>query len=275
LWIGGVGQRLQHCSIAYVVTSYLLLPFFNGLDCHPLLSQGWTLSFEMYFYLVFACSVLLKLRAARLPFMVATFAILALVGQLLTPESGARNVLDNPILIEFLFGGIAAELVTRLPVLGKHRLARTASIVLISLGVGGLLCTIKLHDAYSSRYLFYGIPAFCIVLGAALLGPVTAPSLLLHLGSCSYSIYITHGFFLWAFVSALKYFALFSFMHGDAAILLGGTATVAISSLTYLMVEKPLTRSLSSIASPKASRRGPDSVLGGATSLLPSRQCSA
>ena len=90
----------------------------------PLLGQGWTLSFEMFFYLVFGCAILLKLTSGKLPFLAAAFAVLVLLGRFLAPNSGMRYLLTNPIILEFLFGVFVAEVIMRLPAIRSDRLAR-------------------------------------------------------------------------------------------------------------------------------------------------------
>jgi exopolysaccharide production protein ExoZ len=94
------------------------------------------------------------------------------------------------------------------------------------------------------RITFYGVPVFCIVFGAAMLGSVSAPGLLVYLGDRSYSIYVAHGFFLMAYASALKHWAFWSGLSPDPAIVLASAMTLTLSSFTYSLVERPLTRML-------------------------------
>jgi len=245
LWLGGFVERLQHYSMPYLIRSYLLIPTFNGTYFHPLLGPGWTLSFEMLFYVVFSCSVLLKLRSGKILFFAAAFSLISLLARFLTPDSGMRYLLTNPIIIEFLFGVLIAEIITRLPAIRTNLLSRILPIALISVGAFALLCTVKIQDADSMRFALYGIPAFFVVLGAAMLGSAAAPKLLVYLGDCSYSIYLTHFFLALAYASALKHLPIFYRLPPDVTILLAGAATIAISSTTYMLVERPLTKALS------------------------------
>jgi exopolysaccharide production protein ExoZ len=104
LWVGGLARRPQRYSASYVASSYFLVPSFNGLNFYPLVHQGWTLSFEMLFYLVFACGIILKLRSSKLLFLAVTFSICALLSRFLSSDNGVRYLLTNPISIEFLYG---------------------------------------------------------------------------------------------------------------------------------------------------------------------------
>jgi exopolysaccharide production protein ExoZ len=244
LWLGGLAQRMQRYSASYVARSYFLIPSFNGVNFHPLVHQGWTLSFEMFFYLIFSCGIVLKLRSGKLLLLAATFSICALVSRSLAPDSGVRYLLTNPISIEFLYGMLAAELLVKVRPICSHCAARSLSIALIGVGAGALLFTIKFYDAYSLRFAFYGVPVSCIVLGGAMLGSAPAPSLLVYLGDRSYSIYVTHGFFLMAYAFALKHWAFCFGLPADTAIALAGAMTLALSSFTYSLVERPLTVAL-------------------------------
>src|ERR1700688_5076436 len=244
LWVVGFAQQRFHYSALYLVKSYLLIPSFNGLNFQPLMRQGWTLSFEMLFYLIFSLGILLKLRSRKLLFLVLAFSTLALLGRLFAPDGGARHLLTDPIVMEFLYGVLAAEILMRLPAIGNSRLARSLPIVLMSLGAIALLSTVKVHDADSMRFAFYGVPAFCIVFGGAIWGSAYAPSLLIYLGDCSYSIYLVHFFFSLAYASTLKHILSLNRLPSDAVIVLAGTITIAVSSLTYFLVELPLTKAL-------------------------------
>ncbi len=244
LWLSGAVEQLRHYSTGYLVRSYLLIPAFNGTYFEPLLQPGWTLSFEMLFYVAFSCGVLLKLRSGKILFLAAAFSSMAVFARLLPPESGMRYLLTNPIIIEFLFGVLLAELITRLPAIRRNLLSRVLPAALMSVGALALLCTVKIPDADSMRFALYGIPAFFVVLGAAMLGSAAAPKFLVYLGDASYSIYLAHFFLAQAYASALKHLPIFNRLAPDAAIVLAGAATIAISSVTYALVERPLTIAL-------------------------------
>ena len=51
--------------LAYIAASYLFIPAArpNGV-LQPVILQGWTLTYEMFFYLLFAIAILLRRRAA-------------------------------------------------------------------------------------------------------------------------------------------------------------------------------------------------------------------
>ena len=90
-------------SAGYVVSSFFFVPFRNSLGAvQPVLMVGWTLSFEMLFYLLFACALALRISEVRLlaPAMVALAAIGLWHGNI----DPAIGVLASPLLLEFLAG---------------------------------------------------------------------------------------------------------------------------------------------------------------------------
>lgn len=93
---------------AWVAGSYLFLPIpAPGRELSPVIGVGWTLNYEMFFYLVFG--VLLTLpRPAALPFLLASFTVLVGLGVALAPAAPWAKFATSWLLLEFLLGiGIA------------------------------------------------------------------------------------------------------------------------------------------------------------------------
>jgi peptidoglycan/LPS O-acetylase OafA/YrhL len=247
LRVAGIGQHSHQYSGVYLLKSYLLIPAFNGVDYQPLLPQEWTLTFEMVFYLIFCFAVLAGVRT-KILFASVAFETLALFSGALSPDGIARQLFRQPIVIEFLLGGLAAE---ALFVLNRHldmRTRRNMAIALGSVGSLALVATAALPDPVSVRSAAYGIPAFLLVLGAGLLGATAAPRLLVYLGDCSYSIYLAHVFFALGLHTAFKHVPVLLRLPQAAVVLLASTVTIGLSSLTYSLVERRVTWSLPSRA---------------------------
>jgi exopolysaccharide production protein ExoZ len=99
-----------------VVCSLLFVPHELGSapDLHPLVGQGWTLQYEMQFYLIFTVGLLLGRRAGTW-LIVAALAGLVVAGGWLMPLSAMEDPMTlatfwtRPILLLFVAGiGIAA-----------------------------------------------------------------------------------------------------------------------------------------------------------------------
>lgn len=206
----------------------------------PLLAQGWTLNFEMFFYLLFALALLLP-AARRLRLLAALLLALPLLG-LLFPESLLRHApalgLFNPLLVEFLGGILIARWV-------ESEWRPGAPLGWAVLVLGAAILTLAPNPAADNdwaRLLLFGVPAFLIVIGALCVetsaknfrvGP--APLLL---GASSYSLYLSHTIMISAVGKVL----------GGANILLAATVTTTAAVLAaivvYLAVEKPLLKLL-------------------------------
>jgi peptidoglycan/LPS O-acetylase OafA/YrhL len=80
--------------------SYLLVP----QDTGPLLAVGWTLTYEMYFYLVVAAMLVAGVRPAVV--LAAWAAALIAMWPFVAPANAALVVLTDPITLFFIFGAL-------------------------------------------------------------------------------------------------------------------------------------------------------------------------
>ncbi len=79
---------------------------------------GWTLDFEIFFYLIFAASLLLGDGRKSIPALTTVMGLLVLSGLLAHPADPVLSTYTSPLLIEFLAGvwlGKAWIDVVRLP----------------------------------------------------------------------------------------------------------------------------------------------------------------
>jgi len=234
------GVADHRISFPYIVDSYLLIPRFNGTDFTPLLARGWTLSFEMLFYAVFSCTILLGLKRTKLPFLVCAFALLFALGHLLPLGSGIRYLVTSTLILEFLYGVLVAEALLRLPSLNQVRWPRALPTILIGLGAIALLFTRGPAPPDALRFVVWGAPAFLIVSGAAMLGSTPCPRVLVYLGDASYSIYLAHGIIASILRGSLARYLVKGSLPPDAVIVLASVATIAICAGAYPLIERPI-----------------------------------
>jgi exopolysaccharide production protein ExoZ len=174
-----------------VAASYLFLPVVDTAGhFRPVLSVGWTLTYEFLFYLFFAAALALRVDVLRI--IVPGLGLIAAVALFRTDTWPDWTILFSTIVLEFVFGVVLAQWTLRgfwLPP------AIAASLVL-----GGFVAILVLPMGPENlRVLSWGVPAFGIVAGAVSLEFLVAPTLprwLLALGDASYSIYLSHGFVL-------------------------------------------------------------------------------
>ncbi len=233
-----------------VVASFLFIPSRDGSgDIRPVLPVGWTLSFEMMFYAVFAMALYMRTDALRLVGPV----MLVLAALSLAPLSthAAITSLANPIVLEFAAGVAIAETFQR----GWLRRQRTvAPLVLAAGGLLGL-ALVPADEGFHRVIVWGGAGA------ATLIGAVKAehwldayiPEVLVGVGEASYSLYLIHGFVipvLGSLIARAGWQGL-----GPAGLTLVCVAVSLIAGLLmYAWVEAPVTRMLRPLADASASQ---------------------
>lgn len=169
----------------------------------PLLISGWTLNYEMYFYLLFFVAILLSKRWAH--FVAAAMVLCTFVlAQALGPNSVAARFYGNPIILEFVLGMAIFEMFHSRDwsVSGTARKPTIATCIGI---IVSLLTLAALADmlGYSPRRLIYfGIPAAAIVFFSLYLelgcGAALRSRLLIIAGDSSYATYLIHPYIIYA-----------------------------------------------------------------------------
>jgi exopolysaccharide production protein ExoZ len=115
-----------------LVKSLLFVPYYSLSfpdKVEPLLVPGWSLNYEMFFYVMFA-AVLLVGRNWRVPLMVGVMAGLVTIGLVWHPKAAALATYTSPRLLEFGAGMILG----RLWVMRKHPRQDGGQPVLMALG---------------------------------------------------------------------------------------------------------------------------------------------
>lgn len=215
-----------------LVASILFIPHSNlNGELFPLLVPGWTLNYEMFFYIVVAITLLLP-RAAQIPAVFGVLSGLVILGQLLQPVHPIAVVWTNGLLLQFVAGGAIA-------VAYKNGNIPNARFGLLLLGLGlGAFALLHLTGFYLEqwRFILWGVPATGIVLGALCLEPKTETATLswVHqLGDASYSIYLTHTLVVAAIARLLG--------TAELALFLGATTLLAamVGLVSYRLFEVP------------------------------------
>ena len=225
-----------------VIASFLLIP----QPILPIVQVGWTLTHEIYFYLVFFV-VLLVVRERRLPWALAVWGVLVVV--LGTQSLGPWwNVAFSPLTLEFIAGGLIAWFLRTAPaprIDGRWLLlaAGLALAVAVALYVEYAAGTDRLPTGWQ-QVLRYGIPSavivFCVV-QAERAGRLL-PHALASAGDASYSTYLSHLFVInavgrvWALVAGDGIV--------DNVVVLATTLglVVVVGAMSYRYLELPLLR---------------------------------
>jgi exopolysaccharide production protein ExoZ len=170
-----------------LINDFLFIPRFNfhfPTEIWPALVPGWTINYEMFFYLLFGLSILFGGR--RMLVTALLIITLAIAGAYWQFDSALMRFYTSSIMVEFLFGMLLHSVWRYLSAIGAGR--RRWIWWLSVLGGFGVLAI----SLPGPRFLAYGLPAVFIVLGAMFAFEGVRVPLLRILGDASYSIYLFH-----------------------------------------------------------------------------------
>jgi exopolysaccharide production protein ExoZ len=95
-----------------VIASYFFIPARNWRgEIFPIIDAGWTLNYEIFFYLLFATA--LALNISPLAFLTPCLTAIALLGMVRPAGWPDATSLASPLVLEFLYGVILAHFVMR------------------------------------------------------------------------------------------------------------------------------------------------------------------
>ena len=215
----------------HILKSLAFIAFTDGEM--PVVYVGWSLEYEMYFYLAVALLMALTQDAWRN--IVVIFSTLALVGQ--TPgvnaALGQYAFFVDPMILEFVLGVIVGKLFVH---------GRISWPVAVTTGCA--IAALLVSDP-TDRVVVSGLPAACLVAAAAFVGrkrnnPSWPELALARLGDASYSIYLAQV----QTVSLASTFIV-ALSPSIAPLLLVIVTTgivVALGLLLNILVERPLLR---------------------------------
>lgn len=220
-------------SAEHLVSSLLFVPAYQ----YPILQVGWTLNFEMLFYVLFA--VALRLTSRPVVWLSAVLVSLALLGVLVGRNWGIFSILVSPMLIEFVFG-----MMIGMATVNGMRLPRRMAIALAVISAAALLISNVGGNAGSFRVWIWGVP------GALLLASIVSledsfrarrMGTLIKLGDASYSLYLIHSLVIGAVWAVMMKFVPVNGFSGAAISLLAILICMTIARAIYVIFERPLT----------------------------------
>ena len=236
-----VPSEMRHHSTDWkqVLGSYMFVPLTLNADGapRPVMILGWTLNYEMLFYVIFALAMRLDRRWGLIA-VNAVLLTLAGVG-LMLPLPLPFKAWCDPIVLEFLLGIWLQGLWRRtgsLPAWAGLALVALGYLAMAAFMAGGIA---NHYDAY--RLIWGGLPAALIAAGVLLLRDRPNPGPLKRLcmrgGDSSYALYLSHPFVLSAVALVCAKVGL---GNAQLYIALAATACVGFSVVFHLKCEKPL-----------------------------------
>ncbi len=205
----------------YLLKSLFFIPAISPSKgtVFPLLQPGWTLNYEIFFYVLFALA-LFGSRAVQLVAITTALIGLVVAGALLAPQDVALHFYTDAIVLEFLLG-----------------------IYLAIAWKGGprwpILPILALVVAVDPVRAWFAIPAV-IAVAVVLYHEKRLPRWrwLEFLGDASYSIYLWHSLAIAACVRV----ALFYGFSNMFALIVSAFAGLAAGIAGFLLIERPLLR---------------------------------
>lgn len=223
-------------SWAHLLASLFFVPWPNNIgQVKPILSAGWTLNFEMYFYLVFSFILFFK-KSYFIPTLTSLLLSGVILGYFYQPHSEIFYVITSPLLIEFMMGCVIG-------VLYKHNLSVNNGVWYSLLLVGAtLLILTGVYDVDDwPRVLIWGLPSALIVISSIFLEKcrkVDFPYIFIKMGDSSYSIYLSHIFT----ISVVgKIWATLLGKFNAAFVIVAFPVSVIVGYISYSVFEKPIT----------------------------------
>lgn len=229
-----------------LILSLLFIPFHNPVSggIHPLYKLGWTLNYEMFFYLCFAVLAFLEARA-RVIALTLAFVALSVIGAFFGPQDAIVKFYTSFMPLAFVAGAWLGYATLR----GKlQRLSPKLIVPVVLIGLMGLVQGFAVDHAnlVEDWQAFAGFLVFAsglVLLAVRLESAIPQVGTAELIGDASYSIYLIH-------IYAVAVVADIAFKFLDPANLWAyaavSAAAVVIGTiagiLVYRWIEQPLLR---------------------------------
>jgi len=230
---------------------------------HPVVFVGWTLNYEMAFYVIFALGLMLPRRLAGLALAIAILAAAAAFGQIARPE-GVLGFYCAPMILEFGAGMLLGALFVR-DLLPKSRGWGWAAAAVAPVALAVMLAGPWLWPQFD-RAVMFGAPALVLVaagLVAERAGLTLSQGWIQTAGAASYSVYLTHFFCTQVVTRAAERLVGFGPLMMWALALVAFLLVAMVGVFVHRRVELPLTELARRMIAPMGPKPRP-TIAGGA-----------
>jgi exopolysaccharide production protein ExoZ len=270
-------------SLAFIPTGGVsgdIAPVFG----FPILGVGWTLNYEMYFYLFFgACMLFGRWRwpAMVVWLLITLIGIPYVTGRLgsiggwqawLSPNTDYHyrpryiSLITNPLILMFAIGAAIAKIYQSSFVIESRFYLHLAMFLALALVIWQYMYPLRTDHGVLQwgLSLILLMSVFCI---ASKRIEIPAPSWLVYLGDISFSLYLLHGTVQESFDRLANIPGLGRISTGYSAILLSTAISIAVAALAHRYIERGLCEYLKRISLPLLDfRRKPRGALRTVTS---------
>lgn len=232
--------NMERLNVEELTKSLFFVPYFNAEGKHrPVLGQGWTLNYEMAFYVIVAASLFLR-RAWAIAAISGSFALIWLWGEFAQPQNSVLRIWSLPIIFEFLLGFYLA-IARRAWLASGRSLPRLpgVTVAIAAIVTGHILVFGREAPAWLDAMAGLLTVGLCVLTRSAAPKDIIQRAMV-RLGDSSYSLYLSHNFallavgVLWRGLFGAS--ALWAYVPVVIAAGLGG------AHLCYLLIERQGTR---------------------------------
>ncbi|GHA38863.1 acyltransferase [Devosia pacifica] len=233
--------------------SLLFIPFYNETSggIHPIYKLGWTLNYEVYFYLCFALLCFLR-SIPRVVILTIWFSGLALSGLVGRPEGDLAIFYTGYMPLAFCAGMVLGVMANRKTTSAPPVALWGAGLVALGGLVLGMLWPSTVVEDWAAFLCALAFASCTVFLAIELNERIRPIRLLEQIGDASYSTYLSHIYVIGA-LSAVAYASFgYSGMYLPIAVLGIGCATLA-GWLLHIGIERPLMKWLAPLAAKTSS----------------------
>jgi peptidoglycan/LPS O-acetylase OafA/YrhL len=234
-------------SVSDLLKSLFFIPFTKGSGLiQPLLFIGWSLNYEMFFYLALAVGILIHKRHAvwiGAGLVLATMlACLPLASTYVPARFYSRDV-----VLEFLLGIVSYYICRAVSETSARRLRVASLFVCIASALMLIAVQAVLPQMNISRVVTLGIPALLLVTSASLLsqgGWDTNLTWLVLIGDASYILYLIHPYCEYSLDRILGPHHAWLKSQSASGAAIGVTLSIVLALLIHIYGERPTVRFL-------------------------------
>ena len=230
----------QDLSLGKIILSLLLIPQYDK----PILDVGWTLVYEMYFYVLFSIAIWLKPKQS-VPLLSAwLFVTLLHFCKIVTfPDAFfLLNLVFGNMNLEFVLGGLAAYIVIKY----NNKLTNYRWILfgIANLGYVILAMFVAWGNIEFDRINTFAVLAALLIIASTSIDLKDSPRIpyfFIFLGDASYSIFLLHSPVISASTKIVQKANLGKYFDGFFAPAMVALFAVVVGCIFYSLIEKPLT----------------------------------
>ena len=226
-------------NLEHLIKSLFFIPFDkNGTGHFPILFLGWTLNFEIIFYLLFSISLFVSKRN-RLILCSALIILFLFSNFLLSKKNFIFSTYYEFIFLEFIFGMVAFIIWNKF----KNKITNSFFNHFIFFLIIFVVAII-LSNLNFIRVIHYGIFSFALLIYFLFfLNNLKFPKTLVSLGDASYCMYLLHPYIVQFFYKIFKLNS-YNFLIQSVFTLIIIILVCLTSILIYNFIEKPINKNL-------------------------------